>query len=303
MLIPLLLGVSAVLFMPATLNAPPGKNNWIYALFVGIALSISALPIIIKTLTDLNLSELEIGTVIISASTIDDVVGWTMFACLLNVYTLNGSIFSVVISILKIILFLLVMFTAGIWVCRAVFGFIDRHIHSIAVNVSITIIMLTLISAMAEGIGIHPFFAAFLLGIMAKKDFDDKISLFDAGKTINTIVFGFFAPLYFVSVGLKVNFISDFNLLLVITVLLIAFIGKIAGSSTGAIIGGAGWKDALVIGVSMNSRGAIEIIVASAAVELNMIGQQMYVSLVIMAVITSLVSGPVIKKVLCSRKG
>ncbi|MCX8129421.1 MAG: cation:proton antiporter [Clostridia bacterium] len=302
MVIPLLLGVLTVLLIPNALNAPAENNNWIYALFVGIALSISALPVIIKTLTDLNISQLEIGTIIIGSATIDDIVGWTMFACLINISVLNGSILSICVSILEIFLFILVLFTAGVRISRAVFSFIGSYTENTTVNTAITIAMLTLISAIAERIGIHPFFAAFLLGITLKKDFEAKKFLFDTKNVINTIATSFFAPLYFVSVGMRVNLINDFNLLLVLIVLLIAFTGKIVGSTAGALIGGARWKDALVIGVSMNSRGAIEIIVASTAVEVNMIGQQMYVSLIIMAVITSLLSGPIIKAILFRRK-
>lgn len=186
--------------------------------------------------------------------------------------------------------------------CRAVFSFIGSHVQNPAVNLSVIIIMLTLTAAIAESIGIHPFFAAFLLGIALKKDFDSRAMLYDTRKIMHMIATSFFAPLYFVSVGMKVNVIHDFNLILVLIVLLIAFIGKIIGSSTGALIGGAGRKDALVIGVCMNSRGSIEIIVASAAVEANMIGQQMYVALLIMALITSLFCGPVVKQMLHGSK-
>ena len=302
MVIPLLLGISTVSFLPALLNAPADNSHGVYALFVGIALSISALPVIIKTLTDLNLAESEIGTIIIGSATIDDIAGWTMFSCLLNVSVLNGSILSINIAILKLLLFIVILFTAGVRMCRAVFSFIGSHVQNPAVNLSVIIIMLTLTAAIAESIGIHPFFAAFLLGIALKKDFDSRAMLYDTRKIMHMIATSFFAPLYFVSVGMKVNVIHDFNLILVLIVLLIAFIGKIIGSSTGALIGGAGRKDALVIGVCMNSRGSIEIIVASAAVEANMIGQQMYVALLIMALITSLFCGPVVKQMLHGSK-
>lgn len=297
MIIPLLLGISTVLFIPSILNGPAEKNtSIIYAFFIGIALSISALPIIIRTLDDLNLSESEIGTIIIGSATIDDIVGWTMFACLINASMSKGSVVSISLSIIKTFIFILVLFTAGVRVCRFVFYFINRYIQNSTIHISIIIIMLMLVSTIAESIGIHPFFAAFLLGITLKNDIDNSITLSNAKKIIGAIATSIFTPLYFTSLGMKVNLIKDFNLLLVLIVLLIAFLGKIAGASIGAFIGGVGWKEAFVIGISMNSRGAVEIIIASAAVELNIIGQQMYVALIVMAVFTSLVSGSVLKK-------
>jgi len=296
MLIPLILGVSIVLLLPITLNAPSGKDKLIYAFFVGIALSISALPIIIKTLTDLNISDLEIGNIIISAATIDDIAGWTMFACLINISVLDGSIYLIFISILKFITFILVLTTIGAKICSMICNFNEKYVQNKMINFSIIIFMLTLVSTIAELIGIHPLFAAFLLGVALRKDFQSKRSLIDTRIAINSFAANMFAPLYFVSIGMKVDFITNFNILLVIIVLIIAFVGKIAGASTGALLGGANWKDALIIGAGMNSRGAVEIILASAAVELNIIGQQLYVALIIMAVISSILSGPMIKK-------
>jgi Kef-type K+ transport system membrane component KefB len=109
---------------------------------------------------------------------------------------------------------------------------------------------------------------------------------------------GIFAPLYFVSIGLKMDLISSIDFILVIVVFLIACIGKIIGSSIGigAFMSGMKFKAALCVGFGMNSRGAIEIIVASTALELKIIDFTFFVALIIMAIFTSIMSGPVIKK-------
>lgn len=297
MIIPLILGVSTVLLLPETINAPPGKDKLIYAFFVGIALSISALPIIIKTLTDLKLSDSEIGNIIISAATIDDIAGWTMFACLINISVLDGAIYLTFISIFKFVVFILVLTTIGAKICSMICNFNEKYVQNKMINFSIIIIMLTLISTIAELIGIHPLFAAFLFGVALRKDFQSKSSLIDTRIAINSFAANMFAPLYFVSIGMKVDFINNINILLIVIILSIAFVGKIAGASTGALLGGANWKDALIIGAGMNSRGAVEIILASTAVELNIIEEQLYVALIIMAVISSILSGPMIDKI------
>lgn len=97
---------------------------------------------------------------------------------------------------------------------------------------------------------------------------------------------------------MKVNLIEDFNLTLSLLILFIAFLGKIIGSSIGAVITGMNLRDSFTISVGMNSRGAIEIIVASIAIGLGIIEKEMYVALVIMAIVTSLLGGPLIKRLI-----
>ena len=109
---------------------------------------------------------------------------------------------------------------------------------------------------------------------------------------------GVLAPLYFVSIGLKVNLALQWDLRLVIVVLLIACMGKILGAGLGARIGGVGGREALAIGVGMNARGAMELIVATVALEAGLIDARIFVALVIMAVVTSLISGPLLVRIL-----
>jgi Kef-type K+ transport system membrane component KefB len=293
MLIPLILGISVALWLPEVFNVPDGPYNILYIVFIGIALSISALPVIIKTLTDMDMIETELGNIIIGSAIIDDIMGWTMFICLVNTFVYNGQISDIFIFLLKLSFFILVIFTAGVKISKKIYNMFENC--STAIYISITIALLMVISTIAEKIGIHPFFAAFLFGIALKKEYDSRAALIETKTTLQAITTGFFAPLFFISVGMKVNLIKDFNLELVLIILFIAFLGKIAGSSIGAALSGIKWIDALVIGVGMNSRGAIEIIVASVAVDFGIIERQMYVALIIMAVITSLVGGPLIK--------
>lgn len=292
--IPFLLGVVSVIMIPSLLYAPQNDNKLMYAICIGVVLSISALPVIIKTLNDLELSESEIGTIIIGSATIDDIVGWTMFACLINSISNNGSIFSIFRSLLQTFVFIILLCTVGSFFIRKIFHLVSTHLQSTTIKLSTVVVFTMFVSAIAERCGIHPFFAAFILGITLKKEFD--INGLDTKNIISDITKSIFVPLYFVSVGMKVNFIKNFDLKLVLIIFLIACIGKIVGASLGAMIGGIKWKVSLAIGFGMNSRGAIEILIASTAVELNLIGQQMYVALIIMAICTSIISSPIIKK-------
>src|SRR4030042_1220101 len=108
----------------------------------------------------------------------------------------------------------------------------------------------------------------------------------------------FFAPIYFVSIGLKTNFAVNFDVPLILFILLIASTGKICGAGLGAWMGGMSLKDALAVGFGMNARGIMEIILASVALEYHLIDLRIFVALIIMALITSMISGPAIKQLI-----
>ncbi|HEY3430738.1 MAG TPA: cation:proton antiporter, partial [Cyclobacteriaceae bacterium] len=104
-----------------------------------------------------------------------------------------------------------------------------------------------------------------------------------------------FAPLFFVSIGLRVNFFVHFDLMLTLIIIFIAFAGKIAGAGIGARLGGFSWKESLAAGFGLNARGAMEIILGIIALENGLINEKVFVSLIIMAVVTSMSSGPLMK--------
>lgn len=143
--------------------------------------------------------------------------------------------------------------------------------------------------------GIHAIFGAFLLGVALGRSHEERNQDHD---TLYQFAVSFFAPLYFVSIGLKVDFIEHFDLVVTLIILLTACAGKIFVAGLGALLGGMKLKKALVVGFGMNARGAMEIILASAAIKQNLIDQRIFVALIIMALITSLLSGPVMQRLI-----
>jgi Kef-type K+ transport system membrane component KefB len=139
-----------------------------------------------------------------------------------------------------------------------------------------------------QWIGVHTPLLAFLAGAV----------LAPRGEQKSRIVIGLVAPIYFASVGLRVDFASSFDPALTALVLLVACCGKIIGAGFGAFLGGMPPKQALAVGFGMNARGAMEIILATVALEHGVIEARLFVALVLMAVITSLLSGPVMGRLL-----
>jgi Kef-type K+ transport system membrane component KefB len=296
-LLPLILGIGIVRALPGLFDKLPGMSIWLYSLFIGIAISISALPVIFKTLIDLNLVKTKIGIVIMSSATVNDLFGWTLFAGIIGMFKSHESIFqTITFSILKLSIFLIVIIFIVVKSGKLTSQNYEK-LHAKSNNfIGVILLCILIIASIAEWLSIHPFFAVFLLGVTISRYFKLKeTQIYDI---LNNIAIYFFAPIYFTTVGLKTNFYAHFDITIVISVILVACAGKILGSGLGAYFGGMNIKDSLCVGFGMNSRGAVEIILASVALDLNLITVKIFVALVIMAIFTSLISGPVIKLIL-----
>jgi Kef-type K+ transport system membrane component KefB len=120
---------------------------------------------------------------------------------------------------------------------------------------------------------------------------------------VHQFAISFFAPLYFVSIGLKTDFAANFDLRLVIFIILLASFGKVIGSGIGAWSTGISFRESVAIGFAMNARGAMEIILASVALDFGIIDPRIFVALVTMALLTSMMSGPLLQLMIKTPKG
>ena len=298
-IIPFAIGFLMAWFYPFTLGIAYVNNKLIFALFIGTALSISALPVIAKTLMDLNIYKMDIGMMIIASAMINDLIGWLVFSVILGMMGNSSSHFNFLEILLFIILFFIILFVF----LRRIIDKIVNHIQekwSFPGSILIFIMVLGIAgAAYTQYIGIHAVLGAFLVGIAI----GEAPSLSERVREIlNQFVSNIFAPLFFVSIGLGVNFIQNFNLGLVLIILLISIIGKVAGSYFGARISGVDSTDSAIIGLGLNSRGTMEIILGLLALQVGIITNQVFVALVIMALVTSLISAPLMNILLSRRK-
>ena len=291
-ILPFALGFGMVLLFPALW----GQNDrpLLLALFMGTALSISALPVIARILMDLNLIGTRIGMTIMTSAMINDLVGWSLFAFILRNLGENHPDGNILSTLGLVLAYAALILGIGRWLVQPFLHRI-RYFQDWPGGLLTFLSVLVMFAAVgAEVIGIHAIFGAFLVGMAMGQDHDPAQE-----KRINSMIqpfaLHFFAPLYFVSVGLKANFSSQFDGILVLLVLLIACLGKILGAGLGARLGGMHWREALSVGVGLNARGAIEIILASVALEHQLIDQRIFVALVLMAFTTSILSGSLLK--------
>jgi Kef-type K+ transport system membrane component KefB/mannitol/fructose-specific phosphotransferase system IIA component (Ntr-type) len=298
-IIPFVFGFAAAGLFPRFLGAGEGADRLIFALFVGTALSISALPVIAKILMDLNLLRSEMGTVVMSSAMFDDLVGWILFSMILGMMNGGSSMAGVKRTVVLVIAFVVLALTVVRWMIDKVLPHIQAH-TSWPGGVLGFIFTLTLASAaFAEYAGIHAVFGAFIIGIAVGESTHLRKR---TSELIHGIVTNVFAPFFFASIGLRTNFVTNFNLPITVTVIAVACIGKLLGAGMGARLGGMDKRTSWGVGLAMNARGAMEMILGLLALQAGLIRVTMFVALVVMALFTSLVSAPAIKFLIRRRR-
>src|ERR1700731_2937877 len=287
-------GFLAATFFPNEMGAVSGSNPLIFALFVGTALSISALPVIAKILMDLNLLRTEMGTVIISSAMFDDLVGWILFSFVLGMMhpPAGGSVGDgVKHTVILVVLFVGLTLTVGRWLIDKILPLLQAHTTWPGGVLGFIFTLTMAVAAFTEYAGIHAVFGAFVVGIAVGESGHLRKR---TSQHIHQIVTNVFAPFFFASIGLRTNFVSNFHLGLTATVIGVACVGKLLGAGWGARLGGMDRTSSLAVGLAMNARGAMEIILGILALQAGLIRENMFVAMVVMALLTSLISAPAI---------
>ncbi len=299
---PFALGYGAVLVMPDLWGTPLQTRGFILPIFIGTALSISALPVIARILMDLDLLDKELGSVVITSAVINDLIGWSLFAATLNALKNEKSGNQIWSSFSLVAGVILLVWILSRWLVPPFLRWVQKTFNWSGGFISVIAAWVFAAAAVTEQLGLHPVLGAFQVGVVLGQSLDVKKN-HPAYEVIQQFAVNLFAPLYFVSVGLRANFIKDFDSLLVLVVLFTASLGKIAGAGLGAWLGGMPPREALAVGSGLNARGAIEIILASVALEYHIIDQRIFIALVIMALVTSMFSGPLMQRLIRNNAG
>lgn len=223
MVIPFVIGFVSAWYYPQWFKQSD-EYRLLFALFFGTALSISALPVIARILIDMGLFKTKIGMIIIASAMFNDLLGWLIFSFILSSMKTSEVNNDFSFTIFYIIGFGLFMLTIGRKILDKIMPWMQKKLSWPGGVLSISLGICFLSAAFTESIGIHAILGAFIAGIAI----GDSVHLKEkAREIIYQFVTNIFAPLFFVSIGLKVNFIENFNLSLVVLVLVVAYIGKV----------------------------------------------------------------------------
>jgi Kef-type K+ transport system membrane component KefB len=284
-LLPLFLGAGLALLLFPHFGGP--KTTLLpFTLLTGTALAITAFPVLARFLTEKNMLHTSIGTLALTCAAIDDVTAWCLLALVVAVIHAQ-DLQSVVFTIGFTLLFITCMFT----IVRPLLAYTAPHIRSKPFLATLSIILLLLSAYATNAIGIHPVFGAFIMGIiLPRKTF--FVELVRDVDRVNTLLF---LPLFFVYSGLRtqIGLISNPWLWLIcLLVLAIACVGKIFGGALAVLFMGDSWHDALSLGILMNTRGLVELIVLNLGLDLGVLSPTFFAMLVIMALVTTMITSP-----------
>jgi len=288
--IPFTLGLALAYFIYSSF-APQGIPFLPFALFIGIAMSITAFPVLARIVHERGIQKTPLGTMVITCAAVDDITAWSLLAAVVAVAK-AGSVLSSVFTILLAVLYVFVMF-------KVIRPFLNRvgELHPTRENLSkpvIAIFLCTLIisSYMTEVIGLHALFGAFMAGTIMPQNVRFKNLLIEKIEDVAVILL---LPLFFVFTGLRtqIGLLNDVDLLgLTVLIILIAVTGKFVGSTFAARLVGQNWQNSLSIGALMNTRGLMELVVLNIGYDLGILSPEIFSMMVIMALVTTFMTGP-----------
>lgn len=298
MAVPFIIGFAVAYLIPQFF-IENSEDKLIFAFFIGTALSISALPIIARTLLDLEIFRTKLGMMIIASAMFNDLIGWIAFSIFLTVAEGTGTGLSVLYPVISILLFTVVMIIVVRKLIHRVIPWVQKELSWPGGIIGFIMVMGLIGALITEKMGMHTILGAFIMGVAL----GDSVHLRESTREIiQQFITNIFAPLFFVYIGLRINFIQAFDPVIIIIVLVLGFIGKIIGSGYGAYKGGFNKNESLAVGFAMNSRGVLEIILSLFALELGIINESLFVGIIFLVVLSSILSGPLIKLSLGTEK-
>lgn len=286
--IPYGLGVALSYFMYRT-YAPPHIPFYAFALFMGIAMSITAFPVLARVIRERGMSQTRLGAIAITCAAADDVTAWCILALVIAIVkagSMGSSLYTLLLAVGYVLLMLL-----------AVKPLLKRLAAGGPLKQStLAIVMVTmLLSAWCcEVIGIHALFGAFMAGVVMPMEWDFRKVL---AEKIEDIALVLLLPLFFVFTGLRtqIGLLNEPGLWgMCLIIILVAVAGKFGGSAMAAKITGETTRDSLAIGALMNTRGLMELVVLNIGYDLGILTPQVFTMMVIMALVTTLMTSPLL---------
>jgi Kef-type K+ transport system membrane component KefB len=272
---------------------PSAIDRPVFALFLATAMSISAVPVIARILMDLNLYQTRIGMVILSSAIADDTIGWVVLAVVAGFASGGVDTGSVAWTIALTATFLVVSFTLGKKFVRKAMRF-SSNMRVPHPQVSMMLLLVFAFGAVTQAIGVHlvlgSFVAAILIGRLRSVDRS-------ATESVRQVGMGFFVPFFFAYTGIKVDLTSLHGNALTFTVLavVVACLGKVIGGGVGSRLGGLPRWEAIAVGVGLNARGAMELVIAAIGLSIGVLNEATYAIIVLIAVLTTVMAAPLLK--------
>ncbi|MFT3806165.1 cation:proton antiporter [Arenimonas sp.] len=285
--IPFLMGLLLAAALYAD-YAPAGTNRLNFSLFIGIAMSITAFPVLLRILEDRGYTQLPIGRIATSCAALADATAWAVLGVIIAMATAHDT-GSALVRLLPAFLF---AWFCLVWLRRKLAAVVIRDDHAARWLLAMVLSIL-LGSLITEALGLHALFGAFLAGLAFSGNQALRALVVERIESFATVLL---LPLYFASTGLRTQLEllgpREWSLCLAITA--IATLGKMGGTVLSARFSGLERADSWRLGALMNTRGLMELIVLGLGLEFGLIGHDLYAIFVIAAIATTVMTGPLL---------
>jgi Kef-type K+ transport system membrane component KefB len=293
-------GLGAALAWPLyAALAPTGVAFTSFTLFLGVSMSITAFPVLARILGDRGLQRTYMGIVALTCAAIADAVAWCLLAFVVSVTQATPGAAMLTVALTAV--YIAAMLTVGRSVMAAIVARLDSSPRIGERSLALVLVAVLLSAVATEFIGIHAIFGAFLLGAIIPHE---SLIARHVTERLEDIVRVMFLPAFFAFTGLRteiglVQTAEDW--LLCGAIIVVATAGKFGGTVLASKAVGLDWRDSAALGILMNTRGLVELIVLNIGLDLGVISPRLFTMLVIMALVTTLMTSPILSALLKSR--
>ncbi|MFZ4545043.1 MAG: cation:proton antiporter [Saprospiraceae bacterium] len=298
--LPILCGISVGYFF---------EQDIMTTVFIGLCVAITALPVSIRILMDLGKINSEAGQKIISVAIFDDVLALTMLGVLLNIKNTDMSFSTIAsaigFSLLKLIIFIVLLSAAYLFIRKTTDkgNYIEESLNNIVDILkgkeslfAIFFAFVLLFATFTESLGLHFIVGAFFASLLISESLIGKKNIKAIDKTTRNISIGFLTPIFFAGIGLEFNFNSIANFGLFLAIIVVSYLSKILGGFTGGLLAGLKRDVSLTIGIGLNARGIMELVIANIAYQAGLINTEVFSILVLMGILTTLTTPLLLKQ-------
>lgn len=293
-IVPFFLGAGLSFYLhPGLLNKNVDSIH--FALFLGTVFSVTAFPVLVRILSERDMLHSEIGIIAIACAALVDAIVWYLLAFVVLIARASFSLLPFLLTICGLAIYVFFMF----FIVRRLLVKLEkayRKTNDSGAELLLVIFLVLLTSALiTEWLNIHAVFGAFLAGVVMPKEEDFVQALKNKLETLITVLL---LPLFFAGVGLRtrIDLINWTDLwAYCVLIIIVAVIGKFGVSTVLARFTGIPWREAGAIGILMNTRGLMELIVLNIGLEIGIISPTLFVILVIMTIITTIMTTPILK--------
>ena len=297
LVLPLGMGFALGWVMPESLWGPSADRLG-FAAFIAVALSISALPVIAKIMTEMGLMRRNVGQLTIAAGMINDLVGWMLLGVVVGVFAAGTvDLADLGITLLSVVALLVLSVTLG----QRVVDQILRRARSaggFASALTATIAVMLILGSITQAMGVEAVLGALVAGVLLGRS---RYQRHDVRRSVEVLSSSIFAPVFFATAGLYVDFavlLTVEGALWAAVVLVVATLAKLVGSFVGGRLSGLTRMESLAAGIGLNARGAMEIVLATIGLSLGALNDASYAMIVLLAVATSMGAPPALRPVL-----